>query len=173
MARSRGRFRVTATVRVEISRDAQVIWDQSDSERAARDVERDMVARFGAGKDANGKPWRPYSADYAKDHPGQPDNIETGQWRAAIAAEASDEEAVVGVKETDPRALGWAYADAMRPVSGLSAATVEELVSDWEDALEKRGNVRPEVLTPARARAKAAANRRKADRPKRKTRKKV
>ena len=170
---ARGRFRVKATVKVEVSDGPIVFWDEENSTEAAEDMKRAMQARFGAGSAPNAKPWKPYSPRYARENPGVPDNVATGGWRAAIEATASDEEAVCGVDPSDPRAEGWAYADSMRPLSGLSPETIEEVVSDWEKSLDERLGKKPIATYPRRAAAIAAANRRKAERPKRKTRKKV
>ena len=56
----------------------------------------------------------------------------------------------------------------MRPVIGFSAAAIETIVGEFEERFDARNGKKPVVMTPARARAKAAENRRKADRPRRK-----
>ena len=160
-------MRIKAKVTIEEG-DGLVVWNEDDSREAAADMMADVLGRFGSGRAPNGKAWRPYSADYAKTHPGVPDMVDTGAMRAAVKAQADDDSAEVLIPPNHPGAEGWAFADAMRPLFGFSPATVETIVGEFEERFDKRNGKKPAVMTPARARAKAAENRRKADRPRRK-----
>ena len=160
-------MRIKAKVTVAMG-DPIVVWDENDSREAAQDMLADVLSHFGSGKTPNGKAWRPYSKEYAKTHPGPPDMVNTGAMRAAVRSQADDDSAEVLITPGNPNAEGWAYADAMRPVFGFSASAVETIVSEFEERFDKRNGKKPTVMTPARARAKAAENRRKADRPRKK-----
>ena len=160
-------MRIKAKVTIEEG-DGLVVWNEDDSREAAQDMMSDILGRFGSGRAPNGKTWKPYSKDYARTHPGAPDMVDTGAMRAAVMAQADDDSAEVLIPPNHPTAEGWAYADAMRPLFGFSAAAVETIVGEFEERFDKRNGKKPTVMTPARARAKAAENRRKADRPRRK-----
>lgn len=160
-------FRVKAKVTIEMG-DGVVVWDESDSREAAQDMMADVAGRFGSGRAPNGKAWKPYSKAYARENPGVPDMIRTGAMRAALSQSTDDDSAEVYIPGDLPDSEGWAYANSMRPVIGFSAAAIETIVGEFEERFDKRNGKKPAVMTPARARAKAAENRRKADRPRRK-----
>ena len=160
-------MRIKAKVTIEEG-DGIVVWSEDDSREAAQDMMSDILGRFGSGRAPNGKAWKPYSKDYARTHPGVPDMVDTGAMRAADKVQADDDSAEVLIPPNHPTAEGWAYDVAMRPLFGFSAAAVETIVGEFEERFDNRYGNKPTVMTPARARAKAAENRRKADRPRKK-----
>ena len=163
-------FRIKTKVTLEVG-DPMVLWDEDDSREAGADMLASVKARFGSGKGPDGKKWKPYKDPaYARKN-GAPDMVQTGGMRDAVTLSTDDDSADVLIPPNDPRAEGWAFADAMRPVIGFDKKLVETVVAEWEERLDTRLGKKPEVMTPDRAKAKARANRKKAGTPRKKGKK--
>lgn len=108
------------------------------------EIVKDAVdSHFARARTPDGKPFEPYSELYAEElkganEPLRPDNQRTGAFRASFEVEVKADGVEVASRGSPGQMIGWARANALRPVVGLGTKEVDRVMEALGDAIEAR-----------------------------------